>query len=193
MKYLKMIGLLAVTVVATMGFAGSASATFTSPTGTEYTGEIDATAESSLLFKGGFEVTCTNSTAKGTVTTNDTNHASGPLSALSFSGCNGTVHTLNLGSLTFFGDELVMTGSTVTVERSGISCTYWGSGGTKIGTATNTMINGNDAVTLDISANLPKETGSFLCANTMSWTGSYTITTPASSFLDFTYARRDSP
>jgi hypothetical protein len=184
MKYLKNLGLFAVTAVAMMGFAGSASATFTSPTGTEYTGELDATAESSLLFKAGLEVTCTETTIKASITSNTTNHASGPLSALSFSGCNGTVHTLTLGSLTVSGDELVLIGSTLTIERFGISCTYSGGEGTKIGTATNNTLNGKDAVTLDVNASLPKEAGGAFCGNVLVWSGYYIITTPVDNYLD---------
>jgi hypothetical protein len=189
MKYLKMIGLLAVTAVAMMGFAGSASATFTSPTGTEYTGELDASADpgTTLLLKAGLEVTCTESTVKGPITTNDTEHTSGPLTSLAFSGCNGTVDTLVNGSLTIKGDEVIAIGNEVTVERFGITCVYGGGAGTKIGTATNTTVNGKDVVTLDVNANLPKlpPSGPF-CANIGVWTGSYIVTTPAESFLDFT-------
>jgi hypothetical protein len=188
MKYLKMLGLFAVTAVAMMGFAGSASATFTSPTGTEYTGEIDASAEpgTSLLLKAGLEVTCTESTVKGTITSNTTNHASGPLTALTFNGCNSTVHTLANGSLTLSGDEVFAIGNEVTVERFGISCVYGGKTGTKIGTATNTGSAGNDTVTLDVNANLPKIAGGAFCANTGVWSGSYIVTTPHENYLDFT-------
>ena len=186
MKYLKMLGLLAVTAVAMMGFAGSASATFTSPTGTEYTGEITASAESSLLLEAGISVTCTESSVKGEITSNTTNHASGPLSALSFSGCNGTVHTLNVGSLTISGDTVTAIGSNVTVERFGITCTYGGGAGTDIGTATNTISNGKDTVTLDVNANLPKQAGGAFCANIGVWTGKYHITAPEENYLDVT-------
>jgi hypothetical protein len=186
MKYLKMLGLFAVTAVAMMGFAGSASATFTSPTGTEYTGEFDMSLESSLLTKAGLEVTCTESTLKGTITSNTTNHWSGPITSLSFGGCNGTVDTLNVGSLTISGDELFMIGSNWTTERFGITCTYGGGAGTKLGTLTNTTLSGKDAVTLDVNANLPKQAGGAFCANVGVWSGSYIFTTPENNFLDVT-------
>jgi hypothetical protein len=183
MKYLKMLGLFAVTAVAMMGFAGSVSAALT--TAPVYTGEIDASAESSLLLKAGLEATCTESTVKAEITSNTTNLASGPISALSFSGCNGTVHTLNVGSLTIAGDELFAIGSNVTVERFGITCTYGGGDITKIGTLTNTGSPGNDTVTLDVNANLPKQAGSVFCSATGVWSGSYILTNPHPSFLDF--------
>src|SRR3954449_10472976 len=172
MKYLKTLGLFVVAAAAMMAFAGSASATFTSPTGTEYTGEIDATAESSLLLEAGFaEITCTESTVKGSITTNDAHHSSGPLSALTFSNCGGsTVDTLASGSLTISGDVLTSIGSEVTVSLFGTSCVYGGSTGTTIGTATNTQNKkGEDTVTLDVSADLPKISGNFFCANPAHW------------------------
>jgi hypothetical protein len=184
MKYLKMLGLFAVTAVAMMGFAGSASATFTSPTNKEYTGEITASAESSLLLKAGLEITCTESVVKGHITTNDTDHVDGPITTLSFSGCNGTVHTLNVGSLTIKGDIVTAIGSNVTVERFGITCTYGGGAGTQIGTATNTTTNNVDTVTLDVNANLPKQAGGAFCASVGVWTGKYHITTPVENYLD---------
>jgi hypothetical protein len=193
MKYLKMLGLVAVTAVAMMGFAGSASATFTSPKGTEYTGEFAASAGSSLRLKAGLDVTCTESTVKGLITTNDPDHGSGPLTALSFGGCNGTVDTLSIGSLTFSGDELFAIGSNVTVEQFGITCTYGGGSGTQIGTLTNTGSAGNETVTLDVNANLPKQAGGASCANVGVWSGSYIVTTPHENFLDLPVGSFTSP
>ena len=188
MTYLKTLGLFAVTAVAMMGFAGSASANFTSPTGTEYTGEFDMSAEASLLFKAGLEITCNKSTVKGNITTNDTEHASGPITELAFSECNGTTATITLGSLTIKGDELIMIGSAWTTQRFGINCIYGGgaSPGTKLGTLTNKTFNGKDAVTLDVEANLPKQAGGAFCANILVWSGSYVFTTPIDNYLDFT-------
>ena len=186
MKYLKMLGLFAVTAVAMMGFAGSASATVTAPTGTEYTGLLIASAESSLELKAGLEVTCNKSTVEGEITSNTTTHASGPLSTLAFSECNGTVHTLEVGSLTISGDTVTAIGSKVTVERFGITCTYGGGAGTDIGTATNTISNGKDTITLDINANLPKQAGGAFCSNIGVWTGKYHVTYPPESYLHVT-------
>jgi hypothetical protein len=186
MKYLKMLGLFAVTAVAMMGFAGSASATFTSPTGKEYTGEFDASADTSLTLKAGLEITCTESTVQGHVKTNDTEHGRIELTSLTFDGCTGNVVTISSGELTISHDELIDIGSSVTVERFGITCTYGGGAGTKIGTATNKTLNGKDAVTLDVGANLTKEAGGAFCANTGVWSGSYWVTTPVENYLDFT-------
>jgi hypothetical protein len=186
MKYLKMLGLFAVTAVAMMGFAGSASATYTSPTGTAAK-SLTASADpgTTLLLKAGLEVTCTESSVAGPISSNTTEHASGTLSTLSFSGCNGTVDTIAAGSLTISGDEVFASGNKVTVERFGITCVYGGGAGTKIGTATNTTANGKDQVTLDVNANLPKQEGGAFCANTGVWSGSYVVTTPGvDNFLD---------
>jgi hypothetical protein len=101
MKHLKMLGLALVAAAALMAFAGPASATtVTSPAGTEYTGEIYATATSSLLLQAGFSnATCTESTVKGKVESNGGAAASGNISFLSFSGCNFTLDVLSGGSL----------------------------------------------------------------------------------------------
>jgi hypothetical protein len=191
MKYIKMFGLLAVTAVAMMGFAGSASAaTLTAPTGTEYTGAFTASLEGSALLKASFaEITCTSSTVGGTVTTNNESVASGDITTVDFSNCgSATVTTLNHnGTLSIAkGTRAVSgTGVEVTVFTAGTDCIYGLGAGTSLGTATNIEPAGTDGVTLPIKAKLKKLTGSgFLCAAEAEWTANYIITNPVDAHID---------
>src|SRR6188768_2232 len=130
MKHVKMLGLLVMAAASLMAFAGSASAvsTLTSPLGTHYTGEIHATLEpgTSVLVKAGIEVTCTESTLKGTVTTNNAEHAAGPLSVLTFDKCNKHFTTILPGSFTIKGDEVFLIGNEVKIVDTalGVTCFY---------------------------------------------------------------------
>ena len=109
MKHLKMLGLLVMAAASLTAFAGSASAaTFTSPTGTEYTAAFSMSLEGSSLLKAGIaETTCTSSTMTGRLTTNNATHSAGQIETFSFSNCTSpqgtsTVLTLrNAGTITF--------------------------------------------------------------------------------------------
>jgi len=185
MKHLKIIGLALVAAAAFMAFAGNASAapTLTSPSGTEYTGPITATAVETLTLKAGFATdTCTTSTVGGTVSSNTEAEASGSISTLDFGGpCTLTTTTLSTGSLTILpGGEVKAIGSEVTVAALGTSCVYGGgpSPGTKLGTLT-----GGTTATLSVKAGLPKISGGFACASPAEWTGKYSVTTPDTLLL----------
>ena len=186
MKHLKTLGLFVMAAAALMAFAGSASAaTFTAPSGTEYTGSMDATLEGSALLKAGFaEDTCTVSTVSGNLTTNNETEASGSTNGVAFSGCSITTHTIsNTGTLKInkSNTQVSGTGVEVTVAAFGISCVYGMGAGTTLGTAKNT----GSGVTLVISAKLPRISGnSFLCGNPAEWTANYFATTPSSSVVD---------
>ncbi len=190
MKYVKMLGLAAVAAMALMAFAGTASATvLTSPAGTHYTGAIQASAESSLLLRAGFaNITCTESSVAGTTenTGGPSETVRGPISSLTFSNCNATVHVLKTGSLEVHtigsgpNGTLTSTGAEATVATLGTSCTY-GTNNTHIGTLTGSKTTGGNA-TLDIEAKLTKTAGGFLCASPAAWEGSYVVTNP--SYLD---------
>ena len=191
MKYLKMLGLMAVTAMALMGFAGSASAagTLTAPTGTEYTGALSASLEGSALLKAGFaEITCTTSTVSGSVTTNNETHAAGPISTVDFSNCgSATVTTLNHnGTLTIKKATRAVsgTGVEVTVALLGVSCVYGLGAGTTLGTADNIEPSGTDGVTIVVSTRLNKISGGFLCASEAEWTARYIVTTPKDAHID---------
>jgi hypothetical protein len=192
MKHLKMLGLFAMAAAALMAFAGSASAqTLTAPTGTEYTGALSSSLEGSALLKAGFaEITCTASTVAGTVTTNNNTEANGAITSVSFSSCKEgqTVDTIsNTGTLTILknGTAVSGTGTQVTTAVAGVSCVYGlGETSNPLGTASNTVVGGEDRVTLAISAKLPKISGGFLCASPASWTANYVVTSPKNSFVE---------
>lgn len=184
MKHLKIIGLAAVAAMALMAFASTASATvLTSPAGTEYTGEISATPESSLLLKASFaNITCTAGTVAGKVETNTTT-ASGKITSLSFTSCNATVTVLKNGSLSIAsGGTVSGSGSEVTVSLFGTSCTYGTGAGTTLGKLTSGTTS-TDA-TMTINANLPLISGGFACGNPANWSGSYLVTKPTPLIVD---------
>jgi len=190
MKHLKMLGLFVMAAASLMAFAGSASAaTFTSPTGTPYTGAISASLEESALLEAGFaNITCTSGTVAGKITTNNETEASGETTSVSFSNCgSATVDTLNnKGILTILKGSRAVSGSGVEVTTAvfGTSCVYGLGAGTALGTATNTTVGGVDRVTLKINAKLPKISGGFLCASPATWTAGYNVTSPTPSFVD---------
>ena len=176
MKHLKMLGLLVMAAASLMAFASSASATLTSPAGTEYTGQIHATllTPETALLKAGIEDTCGESTLLGDVTTNDPTIASGPITVLSFGDCTRTTKVLKPGSLKIEGGSVTAIGNEVTVEELGVSCVYGGGAGTKVG-----KLEGDEPAFVNVSTTeLPKISGGFLCASKGTWTAKYTVTTP---------------
>jgi len=178
MTRLKITALALFTAGVFMAFAGSASAapTLTSPAGTEYTGTVTATANSSILFKATFaNVTCTSATASGTGSTNNETHASGSITMLSASGCSTTIDTLVNGSLTVNQKgEVFGSNSRVTMVAFGVDCVFGTTTNTKLGTLT-----GGTPAKGTLSATLPLLEGSaFACGSTGTWSGGYTVTTP---------------
>jgi hypothetical protein len=185
MKHVKMFGLLVMAAASLMAFAGSASAApvlTTTAGGTDYTGTIHATleAKTSATLKAGIEDTCTESTANGTVSTNNSTEAEGALSALTFGTCTQDTKTITAGSLTINdAGEVFSKGSRVEVKVTGLGITcFYGAetGSVKIGTFT-----GGETAKLDVSTTtLQRETGSntTFCALNGTWTGTYVVTTP---------------
>ena len=116
---------------------------------------------------------------------------SGPISALSFTGCTGTwtVSVTNGGSLEAHatgGGNATLTSSAATVvavnDSLGITCRYK-TENTDIGTLTGAASSTSHA-TLDISASIPFHSGSIFCGSGASaWTGSYTVTTPKGAIV----------
>jgi len=184
MKILKTLGLLLVVAAALLAFAGSASAapTLTSPSGTEYTGTIHATLQSgtSTLIKAGIEDTCTESTASGTVSTNNETNAEEALSTLTLGKC--TQHTLIIITGFWIFDNtgaLYASGLRIEIIVTGIATCFYGqeSGSpVKIGTLTG----GTTAKLAVNTTTLQRLSGSntFFCASAGTWTGSYVVTTP---------------
>jgi hypothetical protein len=159
----------------------SAPPVLTSPSGTDYTGSYSLSATESLLLEAGFaDITCTESLAAGKVEVNS-GTASGKLTGLAFASCGiATVEVLANGSLEVAaGGAVTGRGTQVTTAVFGTSCVYGTGTGTSLGT-----LKGGTPATLQLSANLPKISGGFLCANPAKWTGKYAVTTPSTLVVD---------
>jgi len=193
MRYLKMMGLLAVAAVAMMAFfgAGSASAqtviqTTEGGASDEYTGVIESSLETgtSAILKdtaGGVNDTCNTSAVKGTVETNNNTSAGGKISKLEFGGCSHTTDVLANGELevkqigTGTTGTVVSKGARVTIKSTifGLSCVANTGAGTTIGTITSAGSPTAHA-TMHINGVITLENG---CGDS-TWTGSYTVTSP---------------
>lgn len=194
MKYIKMLGLLAVAAAALMAFVGSASAaTLTSPTGTVYSGTIEATSEHTQLH-GSVELTCTHSLVKGEIT--KPHHVEGKITSLTFSGCGpDTVAPVSgkLGKLTIDGSGAVTsieTQVTALIHRTIFGfpitthCIYDTGLGTSIGTLDDSHKTKTSAILTIGSSAIPQVSTDGSCGSNAVWTGSYTITKPHELFLD---------
>jgi hypothetical protein len=188
MKYVKILGLLAVAAAAMMAFAVSASATtVTSPTGTKATPTIHAVNEGGhvVLANSNANIEC-SSTVEGKVESHGEGvTAKGNISSLSFTSCtNGwtvEVNPVAKGSLeahwtSGYNGTLTSNGTTVTAILhtifGPITCRYLTSN-TSIGTLT-----GGNPATLDIEASIPFHSGGGLCGSGNSaWSGKYVATT----------------
>ncbi|MGN6201220.1 MAG: hypothetical protein ACTHNY_02290 [Solirubrobacterales bacterium] len=191
MKHLKILGLLtlaAASAASLMAFASSAygAPTLTSPSGTEYTGFVEATLESgsSALLKAGVEDTCTSSLVAGPVITNNETHARGSVeqAALKFEKCNKDTATLRGGELTISPSGVVTaTAFEVTVNDTslGVSCIYGGGSGLTLGT----LEEGTPAKLKVSTTKLKKISGSFFCASEGTWTANYVVTLPGTLLL----------
>jgi hypothetical protein len=194
MKYVKMLGLLAVAAAALMAFAGTASATLTEGAGDPVdNGDIlHASAEGNTSLTGTLTVTCEDSTVTGEVTTNDANEASGPIGEeeLSFENCgNDTVAVLTEGTLkvtdTGTGTgTLSSNGAEVTILThrpfvGTVHCIYKTTN-TDLGTVT-----GGTPATLNIaSISLERVTTAFGCGTHSTWEGNYEVNTPGTLLID---------
>jgi len=191
MKYVKILGLLAVAAAALMAFAGAASAdTATSPTGTTYTGEIAAEAEGHAVLDNPIAKIECASKVSGTITGHGAGKpVSGPISSLTFTNCtnewhvtvvaNGTLSVDNTGA----GINVSSSGATVEATRFGVVCRYK-TENTKVGTLTNSATD-TALATMHISAAIPFHSGSFLCGEgATTWTGSYKVTKPVPLTID---------
>jgi hypothetical protein len=183
MKYVKMLGLLAVAAAALMAFAGTASATQITSTAGE-TPTIMATSTNTALHGPFSTVTCSHSEVVGKVEKHGaTVTASGKLTKLTFTGCNYTVTVKTLGSLEVHGTSttgngaLTSTGTVVAIHTSVGECVFTTSA-TPIGEVTGSNHTKGNAV-LDIKGDIPRTGGSFFCGSSGEWTGNYTVGTPS--------------
>lgn len=201
MKYVKILGLLALAVTALMAFAATASATtLTTETDgtTPYSGTIHATA-GTLLMHGVATIECHESTIQGDVTDaggpDETHTVKVSLTSLTYSNCTGDNHiTVNKpgileihtdtqgvndgnGTVTWSGAEI-----TWQITSLGLSCVFT-TNATDFGTLTGSRRSGHPEATLTVaSAKIPRTGGSIFCGSSSTWTGEYTITTPG--YLD---------
>lgn len=188
MKYVKMLGLLAVAAAALMAFAGTASATtITSPEGTKYTGTLKASTEghAKLLNTAlGLEIECAG-TVEGSIGAEHGNEEAAVHPT--FTGCTNSFHVTTIagGKLKAISNgngtaDMFSTGATISTTRFGITCNYL-TNNTTIGTLT-----GGSMATMHINGSIPLHTGSSAFCGTANahWTGSYTVTQPEPLFID---------
>jgi hypothetical protein len=189
MKYVKMLGLLAVAAAALMAFAGTASAdTATSPTGTTYTGSLHASSEGHAVLHNPIAKIECPSTVGGTIDTHGPGvKVSGAISTLTFNNCTDSWHVTVVaagrlsadGYASGYDGDIYSSGATVEATRFGISCRY----------ATNTTTVGRltagSTPTMHINASIPFHSGSIFCGSGATvWTGGYTVSTPSSLYID---------
>lgn len=190
MKYVKMLGLLAIAAAALMAFAGPASATLTSPAGTAVPvgTKIKATSTHSEL-TGVINITCTSSTVEGTLTSNGAIEAAGTIETLDWSGCgNHTVTTTEPGTLeiekTANGTGTVFsTGARVTVLTHSLflgtrHCIYR-TDDTHVGTFTGSGHAGATTGTIKAASQpIDRVATDSLCGEESIWHGHYVVTSP---------------
>jgi hypothetical protein len=191
MKFVKMLGLLAVAAAALMAFAGAASADeATSPTGTTYTGALSAKSEGHAVLDNPIAKIECPSTVSGAIESKDQagEDVSGEISSLTFNNCTDSWHVtvvtagkLSVNATGGYAGDVFSTGATVEATRFGISCRY-ATSNTTVGTAT-----GGSPATMHINANIPFHSGSVFCGSgSTAWTGSYEVTSPTSLYIDAT-------
>jgi hypothetical protein len=200
MRYLKILGLAAIVVMALMAFVGASTASAdvlctTNTTPACSSGWVVKEVVSSLTPNISFVfettageelVTCTSSSISGTVEKQGKGvEPEGPISSLSFSGCNHTVTTIANGSIKIetrisidgggrekHTNTVTDLGSLVTVGILGVSCTY-GPGANPISLGDLTV---GEPATMDVSTVVNRVSGSILCPSTVRWTASFEVT-----------------
>jgi hypothetical protein len=202
MKHAKMLGLAAVAALALMALvgAGTASATIVcsaSGTGTacagshgnQYTGPISAeltTGKSAQLVSGFITVTCTESTAGGSVTGST---GAGSLTSLTFNSC-----TSGLGACTakstgtpWAAQATTGTAPNGTMKVNNVAGEFTCAGETckySAASATTEVKGGAPAEIVATKVPLSKAAGSGpFCSSTATWSGEYKITSPTSLYL----------
>lgn len=185
MKYVKILGLLAVAAAALMAFAGIASATTVTTTtgGAAATPTIHAVSEGHVKLENSIAKIECGSTVEGAVEEHgSTATAAGNITALTWTGCTNfwhvTTETGKNGRLEVHWTSghnglLTSNGARVDTTRLGVTCVYE-TKNTSIGTVT-----GGNPATLHIEANIPIDevASSGLCGkSTAKWEGSYQTT-----------------
>jgi hypothetical protein len=202
MKYAKVIGVLAIMVVALMVLASTAAATegTDSAEGSPVeTGDVfHAVAEGSTSLDGTVNITCQNSTVLGHIENpgSATTTLLAKLTTFTFEECgNTTITVVNTGTMEIHTDTpevddgngvLTSTGVQVTVLTHNIlgtvHCLYV-TEETSVGTLTGSnhqlSTEKPQTATLDIgSSGIQRLATDFGCGNSSVWTGSYSVTSP---------------
>lgn len=195
MKYLKMLGLMALSLMALFAaFAGSAPATIlTSPQGVTYKGAIRAEAPEGIAFHGPVTVGCKKSTWEAEIENQGSGvTATGKFKNLTFTECgSATISVIDLGTLEIHTDTASANGNGI-MTSSGAEITsllhyaFLGTihcitetENTPIGTITGSTTTEGPAET--DPGPIPDPTDAF-CSESVELTSNYTITTP--SYLD---------
>ena len=198
MKYVKILGLMAVAAAALMAFAGTASATVLKSTGatvpatTILKASLESGSTASLADTAGNPIqTCTSSEVEGEIENAGGASAtvSGPVTKLTFSGgatCSVTVTLVKTDRLEIHhiagttNGTLTASGFHVVLHVFGTQCTYGAGASTDLGTATGatTATNTGTLATMDVDAIVNRQTGGFLCPTTARWIAKYLVTSP---------------
>jgi hypothetical protein len=198
MKHLKIVAFTAAVAAATMAFVGlgTASADVLCTTSGNPCANKITTIEASLSKEsanladtsGNALATCTVGTLKASITSQGSGvNPSGPITSLTWgaqgAGCNTTFDTVKNGSFevrTEGSEATVWIKDTeVTLTAFGVSCTY---GPGSIIKKFAKFLAGAIAHTI-IDHILKKLGGSFLCPETVRWTGDYGITNHSAAFV----------
>jgi hypothetical protein len=205
MKYVKMLGLAAIAAMAIMAVmgAGTASAKVCSKSGSGhgacaaghgnvYVGNFTATsaAGTTATLVSGFVTVHCHSHVEGTI--NGTN-TTGTVTSLTFSKCEtsggsactaassasaGSPWTASTKTGTAPNGTLTVNNVTGEFTCLGTTCKY------KATTASAAVTGGETASVKATNVPLEKDTGSgFLCSNTATWSGTYSVSTPDSLYL----------
>jgi hypothetical protein len=182
MKYVKILGLLAVAAAAMMAFAASASATSVTTTtgGAAATPTIHAVNENGhVTLKNDIaNIECT-STVEGKVESHGAGDASGNISSLTWPTCTNSWHvttsaggSLSVSYTSGHNGTLSSNGALVKTTRFFVPCNYE-TKNTKIGTVT-----GGNPATLKIEASIPiaAESSELCGSGNAEWSGSYVTT-----------------
>jgi hypothetical protein len=185
MKYLKIMGPLALAAAALMVFAGSASATTLRGPNGESTPTFHMVHEGThvILNNPVAKLEC-NMTYEASITTHGTGITSGgPMSTLTMTNCTNSWHfttvapgRLEVHYVSSGVGTLTWSGTTISSTRFGVICNY-ATNNTHIGTVTDSSITGGGA-TVHINAQIPIHSGSsaFCGTGSTKWTGNFVTT-----------------
>jgi hypothetical protein len=204
MKYLKMLGLVAIAAAALMAVAGSGTASATvlchttstpcaqkwaANTQVEFT--LGSGSSGEWMRTGGELITtCTEGQIKGKISNAGSESATVkiPVAASDFiwPKCTSTSETLAGGEFEIHAiagtdnGTVTASGFNFTTTVTGISCSFYFPEGTIYGTLT---ASGSGNANIDINTVLSKKEGSFLCPSSLQWVEGFRQTAPSGTAL----------